>query len=83
MAKFTDGVDHRANLMQKMMDRLHVDPMAQTSMAAATALGAAARACGFCGHEEACERWFEAGASDSSYKTFCPNAGRFEVLAAK
>jgi len=83
MAKFTDGVDHRADLMHKMMDRLHVDPTAQTGLAAATTLGAASRACAFCGHEEACERWFEAGAKGNSYKKFCPNADRFEALAAK
>lgn len=81
MISLMQSQERRKRLMGKMIERLDVDLEAAGHQARGTVLRQAVRACQFCANTEACERWFDGGAQDDSYRTFCPNADRFANMA--
>lgn len=72
------GLDLRSGLMHRMMARLGIDIEKAALLALGTQLSGAARTCAFCSHAATCQAWFDRGASDGEWRSFCPNARRFE-----
>lgn len=74
------ALDRRAGLMQGMMTRLGVDVEKAAFVALGTQLSNAARTCAFCRYAPECRAWLDRGGPGEDWRTFCPNASRFERL---
>jgi transcriptional regulator with XRE-family HTH domain len=70
---------HAADLLQKLLNALGVDPKALAFEDPAT-MRDLQRLCITCGHKNQCEHELAAGTAAQNYKSFCPNAYTLDVL---
>jgi hypothetical protein len=63
-----------------MRARLGLDPAPVHSLLGADASSASLRRCIFCAETRRCEQWVH-GRAGVGYRSFCPNAGRFDAGA--
>lgn len=80
MGRLLEEIERRSNLMCRMMDRLGVDMAASAAVARGTILTRATRTCFFCRNSAQCRAWLDSGRRNCEYRSFCPNAERFERL---
>jgi uncharacterized protein YjiS (DUF1127 family) len=66
-------------LQRWMMARLGLD-RENAIRAWPAVMRAAAHACEKCDKRKRCKRWLESGASDESYRAFCPNSYRLAAM---
>lgn len=82
VAKFTAGIDQRATLMNRMIQRLDIDLIEASHMAMGVSVGNAARLCMLCSNADKCRAWLD-GSPLSGAETpqdFCPNANLFAQM---
>lgn len=80
MGRLLEEIERRSTLMCRMMDRLGIDMAASAAVACGTILTRATRTCFFCRNSGQCRAWLDGGPRNFDYRSFCPNADRFERL---
>ena len=69
-----DRVFRQAELMDRVMERLGVDPAMAARVDRGTAVYEARTRCIACSHERECRHWLEGSGVHASPADFCPNA---------
>lgn len=74
-----DRMGRRAELCAAMMHRLNIDPVQASRIALGTMMQRIVRTCMLCRHFGECAAWLESAPKESTgYRTFCPNAEKFD-----
>lgn len=79
-SRWTQRVDQRASLMERMAARQGVDLAEATQEALGTSVICLFTTCRACSSTERCQRWLDGQTTDDAWHRFCPNAAAFTRL---